>query len=316
MNVARVSVVIPLYNKAPYILRALDSTARQTFGEFEVIVVDDGSTDGGDAIAARYPDPRFRIVRQANAGPGAARNRGIREAQAPLVAFLDADDCWRPTYIETDVRILEEHPEAAGVGGGWVDYPGEIPCADVWKARGISEGVQRVSAGTPSKLLNAMALYMTCSTTMLRADEPILRGGFYEHRCRFGEDQMLWLNVLLHSPVYFHLAPLAELHREASGLSGNYRGPRPIEPFLESPEILRASCPRELRNLLDGVYALRACKTACMLGYWGEWRRARELTKRFVPARDWRAPLVLAALAAGTPFAAWAGSLVRKWRRW
>lgn len=312
---ARVSVVISLYNKAPYILRALDSAARQTFRDFEVIVVDDGSTDGGDGIAERYPDPGFRMVRQANAGPGAARNRGIREAQAPLVAFLDADDCWLPAYLETNVRILEEHPEAAAVGGGWIDYPGAIPCAEAWKAQGISEGVHRVTSGTSGKLLNAMATYMTPSMTVLRADELRLRGGFYEHGCRFAEDSMLWLNVLLHSPVYFHLMPLTEFHREASGLSSGHRGPRPIEPYLEHPETLRGLCPPELRKVLDGAYAIRACKSACMLGYWGEWRRARELTRRFVPARGWPSPLVLAAWAAGTPLAAWAGGLARRLRR-
>ena len=67
-----VSIVIPLYNKAPYILRALDSVTGQIFKDFEVIVVDDGSTDGGGGIVERYPDPRFRLVQQANAGPGAA----------------------------------------------------------------------------------------------------------------------------------------------------------------------------------------------------------------------------------------------------
>ena len=310
-----VSVIIPLYNKAPYILRALDSVAAQTFKDFEVIVVDDGSTDGGGGIVERYPDQRFRLVRQANAGPGAARNRGIREAQAPLVAFLDADDRWLPAYLETNVRILEEHPEAAAVGGGWIEYPSQIPCAKAWQPRGISEGVHRVSPGTSGKLLNSMATYMTPSMTILRAGELRLRGGFYEHQCRFAEDSMLWLNVLLHSPVYLHLTPLTEFHREASGLSRGDGGPRPIEPYLEHPEILRDLCPRELRHALDGAYTVRACRSACMLSYWGDWRRARELTNRFVSARDWRAPLFFQALAAGAPWTAWAARQVRKHRQ-
>jgi glycosyltransferase involved in cell wall biosynthesis len=91
----RVSVIVPLFNKAKYIERALRSITAQALSDFEVIVVDDGSTDGGARIAESHPDPRFRLIRQPNAGPGAARNHGAAEARAPYLAFLDADDAWR-----------------------------------------------------------------------------------------------------------------------------------------------------------------------------------------------------------------------------
>src|SRR5688572_17562331 len=98
----RVTCVLPYYNKVRYVRRALDSIASQTLGDFEAIVVDDGSTDGGTDLITDFArlDPRFRIVRQPNAGPGAARNRAIRQARTSLVAFLDADDEWMPTYLE------------------------------------------------------------------------------------------------------------------------------------------------------------------------------------------------------------------------
>jgi hypothetical protein len=312
----RVSVVVPLYNKAKYILRTLDSIAAQTLRDCEIIVVDDGSTDGGDAIVAQYRDDRLRLIRQANAGPGAARNRGGQEARAPYVAFLDADDCWRPGYLENGVRMLEAHPQAAAVSGGWFDYPGEIPCAKVWRARGISEGVHRVTVATPAGLLATRAIYMTPPTTMLRLVEFRRWGGFEERNCRFAEDSMLWLKMLLHSPVCFYLSPLADLHREASALSGNYRGPRPVEPYLADPSILRGVCPPELRDLLDRFYAVRACKTACMLSYWGEWRQARELLRGFVSLRDWRAPWFFAAMAAATPPGGWLGRRLSARREW
>src|ERR1700736_6654005 len=93
VRVPRVSVVVPLYQKAATVRRCLASIAAQTLSDFEAIIVDDGSTDGcGDAVA-ELADPRFRLLRQVNAGPGAARNRGIEEARAAYVAFLDADDC-------------------------------------------------------------------------------------------------------------------------------------------------------------------------------------------------------------------------------
>ncbi|MGI6022871.1 MAG: glycosyltransferase family 2 protein, partial [Methanoculleus sp.] len=91
-----VSVVIPLYNKAPYIARALASVITQTCQGFEVIVIDDGSTDGGAEIVRRLDDTRIRVIRQENRGVSAARNRGIESARTDFIAFLDADDEWMP----------------------------------------------------------------------------------------------------------------------------------------------------------------------------------------------------------------------------
>jgi len=95
----RVSVIVPLFNKAPYIERALSSVAAQTYRDFELIVVDDGSTDEGPRIVEAFTDLPIHLIRQENAGPGAARNRGLELAQGELVAFLDADDEWLSNYL-------------------------------------------------------------------------------------------------------------------------------------------------------------------------------------------------------------------------
>ena len=105
---ARVSVIMPLFNKAPYVARALASVVGQTFTDIEVIVVDDGSTDTSAMFVEESTDPRLRLVKQSNLGPGAARNRGIHEANGELVAFLDADDEWLPEYLAESVRLLDE----------------------------------------------------------------------------------------------------------------------------------------------------------------------------------------------------------------
>ncbi len=111
-NVPAVSVVIPLYNKAPYIARALNSVLAQTFQDIEVIVVDDGSTDDGAEVVRQFDDPRIRLIQQENRGVSAARNRGIEAARAELVAFLDADDEWLPGFVETVLRLRRKFPEA------------------------------------------------------------------------------------------------------------------------------------------------------------------------------------------------------------
>jgi glycosyltransferase involved in cell wall biosynthesis len=107
-----VSVVIPLYNKAPHIEQAVSSVLAQTFQDFELIVVDDGSIDGGGDIVRRFTDPRIRLIVQNNSGVSAARNRGIQEARCDLVAFLDADDEWLPCFLETVMGLRARHPQA------------------------------------------------------------------------------------------------------------------------------------------------------------------------------------------------------------
>ncbi|NIA10441.1 MAG: glycosyltransferase, partial [Nitrospiraceae bacterium] len=108
----KVSAVIPLYNKAPYIQRALRSVLAQIFQDFEIIVIDDGSTDDGAQIVKSIPDKRIRLIQQENAGVSAARNRGIKEAKGDLIAFLDADDAWKSEFLETILRLKKKFPEA------------------------------------------------------------------------------------------------------------------------------------------------------------------------------------------------------------
>ena len=104
------SVIIPLYNKEKYIQRAVGSVLQQTVSAFELIIVDDGSTDNSYDVASEIRDPRIRIIRQGNTGEGAARNRGIKEAKNDLLAFLDADDEWKPDYLENISALVVKYP--------------------------------------------------------------------------------------------------------------------------------------------------------------------------------------------------------------
>jgi glycosyltransferase involved in cell wall biosynthesis len=108
----RIAVIIPAYNRAGVISRAIDSVLAQDFGDFEVIVVDDGSTDSTVEVARGYDDPRIRVVELGgNRGSNAARNVGITDAKAPLIAFLDSDDTYLPNKLSTVIEEFERDPE-------------------------------------------------------------------------------------------------------------------------------------------------------------------------------------------------------------
>lgn len=309
----RVSVVVPLFNKAHYVGRALASISSQTFADFEVIVVDDGSTDGGHEIVERHRDSRVRLVSQENRGPGAARNRGIAHSQGSFLAFLDADDEWLPHYLAAGVESL-------GAAGAchvahtctYFDEPSGRDSSPLWCKRGFASGVTRVGPGTHAETLLHRVAFLSPCTTIARAEVVRQLGGFYEKNCRYAEDAHLWLRVLLNYPVSYSLEPGARIHRNASHLSAAGRVPRPLEPFLAAPEEIRAKCPPELRPLLDQFLAIRAFKSACAWSYWGQWTEARRLMRRFRVPSAHRLPYYWLAQCAATPFGAAAGAVMRR----
>lgn len=309
----RVSVIIPLYNKAPLVLRALRSIAAQTLDDFEVIVVDDGSTDDGPETVELFSDSRVRLVRQENAGPGAARNRGLREARGEMVAFLDADDEWLPNYLAESVRLLEGYgPQVATITSGYFAFPSGKSNEPIWRERGLTDGVSRVMPDMSPALAVSMLAYMSPCTTVARTEAIRKWGGFYDREhCLYAEDAHLWLKVLLNESVAVQLRPLARIHFEASGATQTRQAVRPVEPFLVHPEEIEAACPPELRGLLARILAARALKTSCVLGYWGHWREARALVKRFALQGSWRLPYYTSSLVCRTPVGAGLGRLWR-----
>jgi glycosyltransferase involved in cell wall biosynthesis len=309
----KVSVIVPVFNKRHYILRCLDSIARQTFRDWEAIVVDDGSTDGGGDVAASYPDGRFRLIRQVNAGPGAARNRALAEAGGEYVAFLDADDLWLPEYLETMVAALDRAGSSvAACTCGYLEHPGAICRERMWRRRGITEGVQKLGPELAPVKLHYMLSYMSSWSTVARTGKVRQWGGFFEQgRCLFGEDAVLWLKVLLNESVLFLLKPLVLHDRSASGLARSRTRPRPLEPFLRDAGVILAHCPAERLELVKGFLAVRAYKAAAMLGYWGRWREAASVFQRFARGRDWRLFYFWAGKAGCTPLAGWLGGCWR-----
>lgn len=106
-----ISVVIPLYNKEAQIAQTLRTVLSQSFQDFEIVIVNDGSTDNSVSEVLKFSNPRIRLINQANAGVSTARNKGIEEARGEYVALLDADDEWNYDYLETQMRLVEAYPQ-------------------------------------------------------------------------------------------------------------------------------------------------------------------------------------------------------------
>ena len=215
------SVVVPLYNKAPYIRRCLESIQSQTFENFEVIVVDDGSTDGSASAAQEVigDDARFRILSQANRGSGAARNRGIAEAKAPLIAFLDADDAWDPKFSEAIVGLAARYLSAGVFATGY--------------RRRLDSGIDKLVSLRTRQRSGLIRDYLriarqgdlvTSSSVAVRQALLAQVGGFLEGQ-PLGEDQELWFRLALFSPVAFDRRILATYHSESSGRTCKVLGP-------------------------------------------------------------------------------------------
>lgn len=113
------SVIIPLYNKGKLVAEAVRSVMEQSCPDFELIIVDDGSTDDGYAVAAAFTDPRIRIIRQKNGGVSVARNSGIQNADGDYICFLDADDIWLPEHLATLKALIEKYPQAGLYATGY-----------------------------------------------------------------------------------------------------------------------------------------------------------------------------------------------------
>jgi GT2 family glycosyltransferase len=311
-----VSVIVPLFNKVSYVKRSIDSILRQTHGDFEIIVVDDGSTDGGDQVVAGIGDARLRLIRQQNAGPGAARNAGIALARGSILAFLDADDEWTPTFLERSLALLEREPQAAAVTSAFVRDPPGISTVGLWASRGLRTGAIALNGNTPVAFAVQLLAFMCWPCACVMRAEVVRRfGGFYEHGCTYGEDSHLMLKVLLTHRVVVNLEPLAIYHVDASSLNQAKRTPRGIEAFLEDPSELYAVCPAELRPLLDDMLATAALKTACVLTYWGRWREGRQLMARFASSSLWNLPHFGSAKLGINPLGSAAATVWRSLRR-
>ena len=220
-----VAVVIPAYNADRYLGDALRSLAEQDLRPDEVVVVDDGSTDGTAALAERHG---ATLLRQDRRGPGAARNRGVEATRSPFVAFLDADDWFTPGKLAAQVAALRRS-----------DAP--LVCCDAFLVDdGVVGPAKNRDRGVPERIDFDMLFDgnpVICSTVLARREELLSVGGFDEDPVLVAtEDYDLWLRLAARAPLAYLDAPLAYYRRHGQGLSANTRflrgGDRILDKWL------------------------------------------------------------------------------------
>jgi cellulose synthase/poly-beta-1,6-N-acetylglucosamine synthase-like glycosyltransferase len=208
-----ISVAIPLYNQADHVADAVGSIVTQSVADFEVIVINDGSTDDGPQRVQAFIDPRIRVESQANAGVADARNRALREARTELVAFLDADDVWAPDHLRHLLELSSRYPQAALFGNRFVAFDRDLPPAAVnpVEYRMLDDYFAACAYRTPP---------LFTSSCMVRREAALAAGGFASGHSR-GEDLALWINLAATAPVAVSSYTGCYYRRKQKGLTSH-----------------------------------------------------------------------------------------------
>ncbi|WP_370231032.1 glycosyltransferase family 2 protein [Marinobacter nauticus] len=245
------SVVIPLYNKSYSVLRCIKSVLNQTFDNFEVIVIDDGSKDDSLKVLGQICDPRFSVISQSNKGVSVARNRGVDFSKANYVCFLDADDYWEPFFLEKMNNLIVSCPEAVlyCLGHRVVVFDGEHK---VEKFRSITgQFLGYVPDFFKASLRNSIA---NSSKVCVLKSSFYDSGGFPE-RVVAGEDLFLWIQLAQQGAVAFDSTPCATVERVIDASRNSRAGslPYPLTFYSTKPFVLKSNASLKLYLVKIGI---------------------------------------------------------------
>lgn len=221
------SVVIPLYNKAKHIERAINSVLGQTFQDFELIIIDDGSTDNSAELVAHYTDTRIQLIKQSNAGVSAARNKGIHNARGKYISLLDADDKYQPYFLQEMHTLIKGFPQA-GIYAGLYQFIKPNGTTDAARIN-IPQHPAHILIEDYFMVAASGDLPVTSSSACIKKSILTHYGGFPVDE-NMGEDQSLWSRIALDYPVAFSNTVCASYYLDADNRLCNN-----VKPFAELP---------------------------------------------------------------------------------
>lgn len=247
------SVVIPLYNKEDFVEKSIESVLNQTLQNFELIVVNDGSTDKSVDKVSKYQNTKLKIITQKNSGVSSARNKGILEAQYPYIAFLDADDWWETEFLSAIYNLTTDYPEC------------KVFATSYFKVKNTKK--VKFKSNLPENYkgeINYFSSYssnwwmpITSSSVVIKKDSIVNIGGFNTN-LKFGEDIDLWLRLAIKNNIIFVNKPLANYNQDIPTklrAIGNQKIWKKENHYIFNLEYLYEEEQKnpELKHLLDGL---------------------------------------------------------------
>ncbi len=242
------SVVVPLYNKAPHVARSIASVLNQTLEDFELIIVNDASTDGSVEEVQKFYDARIRLLHRDIPGPGgyAARNLGIKEARGLWLAFLDADDEWYPKHLWNMKNLARRYPEVCFMGCGWHLRTKETITENPYYKVSKKRGPHTLTTKDYIKSCVKGSIPVWTSTVCIRKDSPVAFNLFpAEKPARRGGDLHAWLKMICyHKIMAWNPVIGAAYHRDSVNMV--------TATALALPSLMNRETYRELALKLDG----------------------------------------------------------------
>lgn len=206
-----ISAVIPLYNKGPYIERAIKSILNQKLQPDEIIVVNDGSTDDGPEIVKSFKNEKIKLINQENKGVSAARNKGIKEAKGELIALLDADDEWLPNHLLNKINLFKEYSNLGAIGSPYYIKNYKEKFLPEFKYVPTKRGI--------IKQYFKAIIYRnpTCGSVIVINSKVFKETGLFPVGMQRGEDNFMWSKIALKYPIGFVNEPSAIRHKDLEG---------------------------------------------------------------------------------------------------
>ena len=301
------SVIIPLYNKEQFVELAIHSVLNQTHQEFEIVVVDDGSTDNGVERVLAFHDPRIRVIRQKNGGVSRARNRGIDEARGELVCFLDADDWYEKSFLQTIRRMARQYPRGTFFGANFKTVYEYRP--DQWNdLPALPRPVELVN-NFYERRYRLGAFLHTDSVAAWRADLLAMQP-CYPPGESMGEDQDFWHRMAERFALAYCAQPLIGYRYEVQdGLCSSHKNSvlAPVYARLEQRALQGVIKNRERRYALLVVADARVSVARHLIRNGRRFEALPELLKawRGVVKKRWWTTLMLWGLGSPSMMARW-----------